>query len=345
MPAASVLSITLAELTERFALRVEANDHLASQFCNVATLANASTTDISFFTNAKYRNKYADTRAGAVLVKAKDAASCPTIALICDDPYASYARIATFFHPLELQPAGIHASAVVEPGANIHASAHIGAQCYIDANATIEEGASVQAQCFVGPHCVVGAYSELKPRVTLVKRVRLGRCVTIHSGAVLGADGFGFAPETKSGWLKIPQIGSVIVGDGCDIGANTTIDCGAIDDTVLGTRVILDNQIQVGHNVEIGDYTAIAGCTAIAGTAKIGNRCMIAGAVGIAGHLEICDQAVVLAMTLVSHSITEPGAYAGAMPLMPQREWQRASVRLKQLDDILKTRQNLKDPA
>jgi UDP-3-O-[3-hydroxymyristoyl] glucosamine N-acyltransferase len=345
MPAVSLLTITLGELAERFALTVTPSDQPATPLSNVATLQNARSTDISFFTNAKYRDHYVSTRAGAVLVKAKDAPSCPTIALVCDDPYASYARIANFFHPLIIHPAGIHPSAVIESGAQIHPSAHVGAQCFVDAQAIIAEGASVQAMSFVGPNCKVGAYSELKPRVTLVKRVELGRCVTIHSGAVLGADGFGFAPDQQSGWLKIPQIGRVMIGDGCDIGANTTIDCGAIDDTVIGKRVILDNQIQVGHNVEIGDYTAIAGCTAIAGTAKIGKRCLIAGGVGIAGHLEICDQAVVLAMSLVTSSITEPGAYAAAMPLMPQRDWQRASVRLKQLDAILKARQTTKDSA
>ena len=173
------------------------------------------------------------------------------------------------------------------------------------------------------------------PRVTLVKRVRLGRCVTIHSGAVLGSDGFSFAQD-QGRWLKVPQLGRVIIGDGCDIGANTTIDCGALDDTVLGIEVKLDNQIQIGHNVRIGDFTAIAGCTAVAGSTAIGARCLIAGGVGIAGHLEICDGVSVMAMSLVSGSITEKGVYAGAMPLMPQREWRKNAVHLRRLDGTLR---------
>jgi UDP-3-O-[3-hydroxymyristoyl] glucosamine N-acyltransferase len=333
-------SIPLHLLAEKFGLKIAAG---AQDFPlrGVASLASAGALEVSFFASGKYRSQFLATHAGAVLVKPSDALSCPSIALVSSDPYADFARIAQFFHPEPIVAGGIHSSAVLEPGATVHPSAHIGAQCFIAASARIEAGANISAQCFIGPDCVVGPYSELMPRVSLVKRVELGRCVRIHSGAVLGADGFGFAPSMQDGgftWLKIPQLGRVLIGDGCDIGANTTIDCGALDDTVLGQRVIIDNQVQVGHNVQIGDFTAIAGCTAIAGSAKIGARCMIAGGVGIAGHLEICDGAVILAMSLVTHSITTPGAYAGVMPLMPQRDWQRASVRIKQLDDTLKSR-------
>jgi UDP-3-O-[3-hydroxymyristoyl] glucosamine N-acyltransferase len=319
----------------------ESKQHVVIE--GLATLGTAGASQLSFFASSKYRLAFLQSQAGAILVKADDTPNCPTAALVSKDPYADFARIANWLHPPMLAVSGIHPSAVIEPGATIHPSAQIDAQCFVAATAVIEQDAIIGAQCVIGPNCVVGAFSELMPRVSLVKRVRLGRCVRIHSGAVLGADGFGFAPVYE-GWLRIPQLGGVVVGDGCDIGANTTIDCGALDDTVLGQRVLLDNQIQVGHNVQIGDFTAIAGCTAIAGTAKIGKRCMIAGGVGIAGHLEICDGAVVLAMSLVTHSITEPGTFAGAMPLMPQRAWQRASARIRMLDDTLKSlKTNRKD--
>ncbi len=324
---------TLAELAERFKLGVIGDPNHC--VCGVATLEIAQDHQLSFFTSGKYRTQLLATRAGAVLMKASDPALSGVNALISSNPHADFARIATLFAPqIRLTP-GVHASAVVEFGANIHIGAEIGPQCFIAGSAVIEAGAKLGAQCVVGPDCLVGAYTQLMPRVTLVKRVQLGRCVIVHSGAVLGADGFSFAQD-QGRWLKVPQLGRVIVGDGCDIGANTTIDCGALDDTVLGAEVKLDNQIQIGHNVRIGDFTAIAGCTAIAGSTTIGSRCLIAGGVGIAGHLEICDGVSVMAMSLVSGSITEKGVYAGAMPLMPQREWRKNAVHLRRLDGTLR---------
>ena len=268
-------------------------------------------------------------------MKASDQEFSSLNALVSSNPHADFARVATLFAPHPPTTPGVHPSAVVELGASIHASAEVGAQCFISSSAVIAAEAKLGAHCVVGPDCIVGAYSELMPRVTLVKRVQLGRCVIVHSGAVLGADGFSFAQD-HGRWLKVPQLGRVIIGDGCDIGANTTIDCGALDDTVLGIEVKLDNQIQIGHNVRIGDYTAIAGCTAVAGSSTIGARCLIAGGVGIAGHLEICDGVTVMAMSLVSASITEKGSYAGAMPLMPQREWRKNAVHLRRLDGTLR---------
>lgn len=328
-----MISFTLAELASRFNLKLvgEANHRVSG----VATLASAEAQHLSFFANSTYRSQLLSTRAGAVLVKAPDQAACLVNALISANPHADFARISTLFAPEIKIVAGVHASAVIEVGATIHASAEIGALCFVAGSAIIEANAKLGAHCIVGPDCIVGAYTELMPRVTLVKRVQLGRCVSIHSGAVLGSDGFSFAQDQGS-WLKVPQLGRVIIGDGCDIGANTTIDCGALDDTILGNEVKLDNQIQIGHNVRIGDFTAIAGCTAVAGSTAIGARCLIAGGVGIAGHLEICDDATVMAMSLVSGSITEKGVYAGAMPLMPQREWRKNAVHLRRLDGTLR---------
>ena len=338
-----MLNFTLAELAERLTLVLIGDPNY--RISGVATLESAAENQLSFFTSGKYRSQLLTTRAGAVLMKEP----LQTIGLqepspqeirvantlISSNPHADFARIATLFAPLAPTLPGVHSSAVVEFGASIHASAEVGAQCFIASSAVIEAGAKIAAQCVIGPNCIVGAYSELMPRVTLVKRVVLGRCVIVHSGAVLGADGFSFAQD-QGRWLKVPQLGRVIVGDGCDIGANTTIDCGALDDTVLGAEVKLDNQIQIGHNVRIGDFTAIAGCTAVAGSTTIGARCLIAGGVGIAGHLEICDGVSVMAMSLVTASITEKGIYAGAMPLMTQREWRKNAVHLRQLDGTLR---------
>lgn len=338
-----MLNFTLAELAARLSLVLIGDPNY--RISGVATLESAAAHHLSFFTSGKYRSQLWATRAGAVLMKAPaqtigapgESQQQPPVAnvLISTNPHADFARIATLFAPLAPLLPGVHPSAMVENGANIHASAEIGAQCFIAGTAVIEAGAKIAAQCVIGPNCIVGAYTELMPRVTLVKRVVLGRRVIVHSGAVIGADGFSFAQD-QGRWLKVPQLGRVIIGDGCDIGANTTIDCGALDDTVLGAEVKLDNQIQIGHNVRIGDFTAIAGCTAVAGSTTIGARCLIAGGVGIAGHLDICDGVSVMAMSLVSASITEKGIYAGAMPLMPQREWRKNAVHLRQLDGTLR---------
>ena len=326
-------SFALAALAERFNLTVMGDaNHCVS---GVATLERADAKRLSFFASGKYRSQLLATRAGAVLVKASDQASCPVNALVSANPHADFARIANLFAPEIFIVPGVHPSAIIEAGAKIDPSAEIGAQCFVAASAIIDANVKLGAQCVVGPDCILGSYSQLMPRVTLVKRVHIGRCVIVHSGAVLGADGFSFAND-QGRWLKVPQLGRVIVGDGCEIGANTTIDCGALDDTILGLEVKLDNQIQIGHNVRIGDFTAIAGCTAVAGSATIGARCLIAGGVGIAGHLDVCDEVTVMAMSLVSASISQKGVYAGAMPLMPQREWRKNAVHLRRLDGTLR---------
>jgi UDP-3-O-[3-hydroxymyristoyl] glucosamine N-acyltransferase len=221
----------------------------------------------------------------------------------------------------------VDATAVVDPAASVGAFASIGARSRIAAGTTIGAG------CVIGEDCVVGEDCDIGPRVTLVRRIRLGRRVLIHPGAVLGADGFGLAMEGGR-WLKVPQLGGVAVGDDCEIGANTTIDRGALDDTVLEEDVRLDNQIQIGHNVHIGAHTAMAGCSAVAGSARIGRYCLIGGGAGVLGHLELCDRVIVTAMSLVTHSIREPGEYSSGTPLMDNRSWRKSAARFKQLDSI-----------
>jgi UDP-3-O-[3-hydroxymyristoyl] glucosamine N-acyltransferase len=266
-----------------------------------------------------------------VVLREADAQDCPVTALVADDPYAAFARIAALFEAPAAATPGIHASAVVDPAASIDPSASIGPLATVGARSRVEAGAIVGPGCVVGEDCVVGVGCELVARVTLVLRVRLGRRVRIHPGAVLGADGFGLAMDGGR-WLKVPQLGGVMVGDDCEIGANTCIDRGALDDTVLEDDVRLDNQIQIGHNARIGAHTAMAGCAAVAGSARIGRYCLIGGGAGILGHLELCDRVVVTAMSLVTHSIREPGEYSSGTPLMDNRSWRRNAARFKQLD-------------
>jgi UDP-3-O-[3-hydroxymyristoyl] glucosamine N-acyltransferase len=229
----------------------------------------------------------------------------------------------------------VHASAVVGEGARIAASASVGPHCVVDAEAEIGEGAILGPHCIVGRGSVVGAQSRLVARVTLVQDVRLGKRVLIHPGAVIGADGFGIA-FAKDHWEKVPQLGGVVVGDDCEIGANTTIDRGALGDTVLEEDVRLDNQIQIAHNVFIGAHTAMAGCAAVAGSARIGRYCLIGGAAGILGHLEVADRVTVTAMSLVTHSLREPGEYSSGTPIQENRHWRRNAARFKHLDDFVR---------
>ena len=321
--------LTLGELAGRFGLAVTGDPAIAIE--GVGTLAGAGPAQLAFLANPSYRRQLADTRAGAVVLRADDAAASPVPALVAADPYAAFARIAALFEPPVAIQAGIHPSAVVDATAQVHADAAVGPLACIGARSRIEAGAVVGPGCVVGEDCVVGAGSELVARVTLVRRVRLGRRVRVHPGAVLGADGFGLAMDAGR-WLKVPQLGGVEVGDDCEIGANTCIDRGAIEDTVLEEDVRLDNLIQVGHNVRIGAHTAMAGCVAVAGSAKIGRYCLIGGGAGIVGHIEIADKVRVGAMSLVTHGLSEPGEYTSGTPLQPAKEWRRNAARFKQLD-------------
>jgi UDP-3-O-[3-hydroxymyristoyl] glucosamine N-acyltransferase len=297
----------------------------------VATLSHAGPGALSFLANPRYRRQMESTRATAVLVAPEHVVNCPVAALIDPNPYLAYARIADLLHPQAPPAAGIHPSAVIAPGARIAASATVAPL------AVIEDDAEIGERVFVGPGCVVqrgarvGADSRLMSRVNLCAAVRIGQRCILHPGVVVGADGFGFAADAGT-WVKVPQVGSVQVGDDVEIGANTTIDRGAIDDTVVEDGVKLDNQIQVGHNVTIGAHTAIAGCVGISGSATIGRRCMIGGAVGIAGHLTIADDVVVTGCSLVSASIKEAGSYSSGMPAVETRKWRRMVAHLRRLD-------------
>jgi len=327
------MAITLGELAVRFGCTLKGDP--AVEVDSVATLENAGPRSISFLANPKYRRQLANTRAAAVVLEPRFADECPVAALIATNPYATYARIATLLHPEPSWPAGVDA------GAHVGARTRIAPSASIAAAVVIEDEVEIGERSRIGPGCVVmqgsriGDDTRLSGNVTLCRGVKVGARVLIHPGVVIGADGFGLAPE-RGAWLKVPQIGGVRIGDDVEIGANTTIDRGAIEDTIIEDGVKLDNQIQIGHNVRIGAHTAIAGCTGVSGSTTIGRNCMIAGMVGIAGHLSICDGVVVTGRTLVSRSIRAPGVYSGGLPMDEARRWRRNSARFRHLDELAK---------
>ncbi|MGQ0798820.1 MAG: UDP-3-O-(3-hydroxymyristoyl)glucosamine N-acyltransferase [Pseudomarimonas sp.] len=320
---------SLGELAQRFGLEVRGN--LDLRFDGVGTLEAGRASQLGFLANPRYRGALASTRLGAVVLAVADVEHCPTAALIAKNPYAAYSRIAALFERPRSPMAGVHPTAVIDATAQIDPAASIGPLCVVGARCKIEAGAELGPGCIVGEDCCIGADCRLVARVTLVMRVTLGKRVLIHPGAVLGADGFGLAFDQGT-WLKVPQLGGVVIGDDCEIGANTTIDRGALEDTVLEDDVRLDNQIQIGHNVRIGAHTAMAGCCAVAGSVRIGSHCLIAGGVGIAGHLSIDDRVTVQAMSLVSHSLRGPAEYASGIPVQESRLWRRTVARLRRLD-------------
>ena len=325
------MSVSLGDLAERFGCELRGDPE--TRVSRVATLGNAGSGSIAFLANPAYRKFLAATKASAVILASNDAGQCPTPALLTDNPYLIYARVARLLNPPVAFEPGISAHAVVENGAQIAADARV------EHGAVVGQGAVVGGGSVVGPRCVVGEVvrigrdCRLIASVTVCHHVQIGdRCI-IHPGAVIGADGFGIA-QVGEAWEKVPQLGSVRIGDDVEIGANTTIDRGAIEDTVIAAGVKLDNQIQIGHNVRIGEHTVVAGCTGISGSTSIGKRCMIAGASGISGHLEITDDVILLAASVVLTSIPKPGVYASSLTHDDARRWRKNSARFKYLDEI-----------
>jgi UDP-3-O-[3-hydroxymyristoyl] glucosamine N-acyltransferase len=296
----------------------------------VGTLDNAGPGAIAFLSNPKYRAQLAQTHASAVIVSPRDAAATALPKLVAENPHATYARVAAIFNPVEPAQAGIHPTAVVAASAQVASSATLGEYVVIGEGTTIGERARVDAGCVVGNDCRIAGGAVLHPRVVLYPRSVIGARTVLHSGAVIGADGFGMA-EDQGRWLKVPQLGRVVIGADVEVGANTTIDRGAIDDTVIEDDVKLDNQIQIGHNCLIGAHTAIAGCVGIAGSTRIGRNCQIGGAAMIAGHLHIADGTIISAATLIFDSIEAPGVYTGAFPALPHREWRHVASVVRRL--------------
>ncbi|SIT65873.1 UDP-3-O-[3-hydroxymyristoyl] glucosamine N-acyltransferase [Ectothiorhodosinus mongolicus] len=296
----------------------------------VARLSQAGQGDISFLASAHYQRDLSRTRASAVILNAEHAAQCPVPSLVVTNPYLAYAKVARLLHPVPVLEPGIHPSAVVDPTATIDPNACIQAQVVIGKNVRVSSGVTLGPGCSIGDDCEIGADSRLLAKVVLGHGVRLGARNLIQPGAVIGSDGFGFV-NGDGRWLRIPQVGSVSIGDDCEIGANTTIDRGALEDTVIEDGVIIDNQVHIAHNVHIGAHTAIAGCVGIAGSAHIGRHCAIGGGAGILGHLQIVDGVTITAMTLVTRTITEKGVYSSGVPHAPARLWNKQLASLRRL--------------
>lgn len=301
----------------------------------VATLHDATTGSITFLSNNKYRKYLSNTSATAVILAEEFLGECPVAALVCDNPYLAFARISAYMHPPAEKKAGRHETASVADSASVDPTAWLGPGVVIGENANLGPNVQVGPGCVIANDVTVGAETELVANVTLCHGVTIGSRVLIHPGVVIGSDGFGIANDDGV-WVKVPQLGSVQVGDDVEIGANTTIDRGALCDTVIGNGVKLDNQIQVAHNVEIGDNTAIAACTGIAGSTKIGKQSTIGGGVVVVGHLEFADNVHFSAESLVTRSFSEPGYYSGNLPAMPNKDWRKTVAHLRNLDDMVK---------
>ncbi len=300
----------------------------------IATLEAASATQISFLTNSKYRAQLASSAAGALILSAADAQESDKPRIISDNPYAYFAKVSALLNPLPEAPIGIHSAAIVAASAQIDATASIAATAVIGAGAIIGAHSVIGEGCVIGEHVVIGSHARLYPRVVVYHHCVIGARLIAHSGVVIGADGFGFAVENNH-WLKIPQIGRVVIGDDVEIGANTTIDRGALADTIIEDDVKLDNQIQIAHNVRIGAHTAIAGCVGIAGSAVIGKYCRIGGSAGILGHLQIADHVEIASFSLIGKSIREAGSYAAIYPFAKADEWRKNAVHLRHLDSLV----------
>ena len=326
---------TLGEIAAAAGARLQGGDP-TTVVTGIAPLASAQSGQLSFLIHPRYRPFLATTQAVAVIIAPADAVACPIPVLIATHPQVAYARAAGLFEPATETRYGIHPTAWVSPAAQVAADAWIGPHCTVEAGAVIEAGVIVGPHCVIGEQAVIGAGTRLIAQVTICHRVQIGQRVLIHPGAVIGSDGFGLALDQDGRWLKIPQLGSVRIGDEVEIGANTTIDRGALEDTVIEEGVKLDTQIQVAHNVHIGAHSALAGCVGIAGSARIGRHCMLGGGVGIAGHLDIADRVQITGMSLVAQSITEPGAYSSGLTVAPNRVWNKISARLRRLDELFR---------
>ena len=334
----SSLTYTLGQLAERLGatLRGDADKPISG----LATLQDAQAGQLSFLANPQYRKFLPDSQAAAVLLSPADAEGYAGDALLVANPYLAFAQLSHLFDPRPASIAGVHTTAVIAADAQVHASASIGPYVVIESEAQIGAGVSIGAHCFIGARSIVADDGWLAPRVTLYHDVRIGKRVVIHSGTVIGADGFGFAKEAGT-WQKIAQIGGVLIGDDVDIGANTTIDRGALADTIIGDGVKLDNLIMIAHNAQVGDHTAMAGGAGISGSSKVGKHCVIAGRAGLVGHIEVCDNVHITAMSMITRSITEPGSYSSGTVMQPSAEWRKSAARFRQLDDMARRLQQL----
>lgn len=324
---------TLEEIGKLINAEVHGDPHCV--IVGITTLQDAQPGQISFLDNPRYNKYLTSTKASAVILRKEHLASCPAGALVMDNPHLGFAKTASLFEPSVTVTAGIHPTAIIAENCQIHSTASIGPYCVIAKNTTIEADVVLGPHCIIGENTKIGANSRLWANVTLYRNAQIGQRTIIHSGVIIGADGFGFAQD-KGKWHKVPQLGGVRIGDDVEIGANTTIDRGALGDTIIENGVKLDNQIQIAHNVRIGANTIIAGCVGIAGSAHIGKNCLIGGGALIAGHLEIADGVIIMGGSGVDKSITQANVYSTALSVQPNDKWLRNAARLRQLDKMAK---------
>ncbi len=334
------MSYTLGELAAKTNVSLNDQQYVDLVISAIAPVQSAAPGQISFIANPKYKKHLTDTQASAVIIHPSLVDDCSGAALISQNPYATYARIASLLSPAHMPEPQIHNSAVVDASAVIGEGCYIGPNCVIEAGASVAENCYLAAGVFIGSSSKVGSGSRLNANVSIYNGCQLGERVIVHSSAVIGADGFGFANEDGQ-WVKVPQTGGVRIGNDVEIGASTTIDRGAIEDTVIETGVKLDNQIQIAHNVHIGAHTAIAGCSGVAGSTTIGKYCTIAGMCTIVGHIQLADHVHITAMSLITKSISKAGSYSSGTGFEETASWRKNSVRFKQLDVISRRLQQL----
>lgn len=327
------MTITLQELARQ--LGAELKGDPTQVICRVNTLDKAGPDEVAFLSDSKYHHLLENTKAGAVIITATDQARCPVASLVMADPYLGFALAAQALDTTPQPAKDIHPTAVIADDVTLGEGVAIGANAVIESGVVLGDGVVIGAGCFIGKGARLGANSRLWANVTLYHRVELGERCLVQSGAVIGGDGFGYA-NNKGEWVKIPQLGTVIIGNRVEIGAGTTIDRGALGDTCIADNVIIDNLCQVAHNVSIGYGTAIAGGTVMAGSLKVGKYCIIGGAVVINGHIEICDGVTITGMSMVMRPITEPGLYSSGIPLQPNKEWRKTAARVMRIDDMHK---------
>ena len=320
------MTYTLGDLAARYGCDLLGDPNI--EISHFSTLDSGQTGSISFFSNRSYINKLRETKSSAVIIRPDDLEHCSVGAIITDDPYLLYSKIVELLHPLRVINPGISESAAIEKNSNISDS------CYIGPLTSISDGVKINENVYIGPGCVIhgdieiARNSRLHANITIINSVKIGERTQIHPGVVIGADGFGNV-KTLNGWKKINQIGGVIIGDDVEIGSNTTIDRGSIENTVIENGVRLDNLIQIGHNTVIGEHTAIASSAAIAGSVNIVKNCMIAGQVGIVGHIEICDDVRINGAAVVTKDIKKPGIYSGSIPCEDDKKWKKLVAKFK----------------
>ncbi|MDN3652545.1 UDP-3-O-(3-hydroxymyristoyl)glucosamine N-acyltransferase [Thalassotalea ponticola] len=330
--------VTLGELAKQLGGSVQGDE--SCQIHSLGTLADAQTGQIAFLANAKYRQYVEQTNASAVIVAPAQASLCPGNALIIDNPYLAFAKVAQLLDTTPKASCDIASSAVIGEGVVLGEGVSIGANTVIESGVQLADHVTIGANCFIGKHAKVGAHTQLWSNVSIYHRVEIGEHCLVQANTVIGSDGFGYANDAGT-WVKIPQLGTVVIGNRVEIGACTTIDRGALENTIIEDNCIIDNQVQIAHNVQLGYGSAMAACSVIAGSTKVGKHCIIAGLVGINGHIEIADGTSFTGMTMVTKNIKESGLYSSGIPALNNKEWRRNASRYKHLDAMYKRLQEL----